>query len=138
VSSQVGVACIVIRDDETRPVLLLRRAFGRFDGEWCFVAGTARPDEPPREAAKRELEEETGLRAPDLIELSLYEEPGCEEPGNEEPGLELHVFVARLVGVGNVRLDSEHSEYEWVTFEQALDRLPLEAQRSALLEARAT
>ena len=65
-----GIGCIVLRDDPGRPVLLLRRAFGRYDGQWCFVAGTVEHPESPREAAERELLEETGLSGARLEEMN--------------------------------------------------------------------
>jgi 8-oxo-dGTP diphosphatase len=54
----VGVAVIVRRGDE---VLLGRRA-GSYRGQWCIPCGYVEWDEDLRDAARREFEEETGLR----------------------------------------------------------------------------
>ena len=54
----VGVAVVVQRHGE---VLLGRRA-GSYRGLWCIPCGYVEWDEDVREAACRELEEETGLR----------------------------------------------------------------------------
>lgn len=54
----VGVA-VVLRDG---PLILLgRRARGRYAGLWCVPCGYVEWDEDVREAARRELHEETGL-----------------------------------------------------------------------------
>lgn len=53
----VGVAVIVMRNDE---ILLVRR-IGSYEGMWCIPCGHLEWDEEVREAAEREMLEETGL-----------------------------------------------------------------------------
>ena len=57
----VGVA-IIVRDAEGR-VLLGKRAVGWGAGKWCIPCGSLEWGEDVREAAARELREETGVRA---------------------------------------------------------------------------
>ena len=54
----VGVAVVVAMDDR---VLLGRRARGPSAGKWCFPCGYVEWDEDIRDAARREMAEETGL-----------------------------------------------------------------------------
>jgi ADP-ribose pyrophosphatase YjhB (NUDIX family) len=54
----VGVAVIII---EGGRVLLGRRARGWKAGQWCFPCGYVEWDEDVRDAARREVAEETGL-----------------------------------------------------------------------------
>lgn len=54
-------AHVVVHDDEE--VLLLDEPIPQHEGVWSLPGGHARPDEHPRVAGLRELEEETGLRA---------------------------------------------------------------------------
>lgn len=55
----VGVAVIIVENDE----LLLVRRLGSYEGQWCIPCGHLEWDEEVREAAQRELKEETGLLA---------------------------------------------------------------------------
>ena len=53
-------------------ILLIKRANDPFKGKWALPGGFMDMDETPKEAAIRELEEETGLQIPDLIQFKTY------------------------------------------------------------------
>ena len=56
------VDCVVFgMDDEHLKVMLIQRALPPFEGEWALPGGFVRVEETVDEAARRELEEETGL-----------------------------------------------------------------------------
>jgi 8-oxo-dGTP diphosphatase len=65
------VDCVVFGlDDEELKVMLIQRALAPFEGQWALPGGFVRVDETLEQAARRELEEETGLR--DIFLEQLY------------------------------------------------------------------
>jgi len=66
--SSVPTTSVLVRDGDE--VLLVQRAAGRDAGRWDLPAGHPEYDEPAREAAARELHEETALAVdPGALEL---------------------------------------------------------------------
>src|SRR5688500_16352073 len=59
-------------DDEDLKVLLIQRGLAPFEGTWALPGGFVRVDETLEEAARRELEEETGLRQVFLEQLYTF------------------------------------------------------------------
>jgi len=73
---------VVLVTREARPrVLLIRRKHDPFAGKWAFPGGFVDEGERPADAARRELHEETGLRAEDLEQLYTAGDPGRDPRG---------------------------------------------------------
>jgi 8-oxo-dGTP diphosphatase len=67
------VDCVVFGlDDEDLKVMLIQRGLPPFEGEWALPGGFVRVDETLDDAARRELEEETGLRKVFLEQLYTF------------------------------------------------------------------
>ena len=70
----VDVVIFTIRNDELK-VLLIKRALEPFNGQWALPGGFVEMDESLLDAAKRELQEETGVDAAYLEQLYTFGEP---------------------------------------------------------------
>lgn len=67
------VDCVVFGlDQNDLKVMLIQRDLAPFEGEWALPGGFVRIDETVDEAARRELEEETGLRSIFLEQLYTF------------------------------------------------------------------
>jgi ADP-ribose pyrophosphatase len=110
-----GAAVILPVLADGRVCLLRNERFVTGETLWELPAGTLEPDEPPEQAARRELEEETGYQAARWRKLAeFYASPGVM---NEI----LHLFVAEDLSPGPTRHEAdEQIETHLVAFEQAL------------------
>ncbi len=65
--------CVVFGlDDEELKVMLIQRGLAPVEGKWALPGGFVRVDETLEEAARRELEEETGLHKVFLEQLYTF------------------------------------------------------------------
>lgn len=115
--------------------LLMRRADL---GVWQWVAGGGEDVETPREAARRELEEETGyLQEPTELDsrsaIPVIDVCGSLAYGVKRPILMEFAFAAEVTFTA-VRISEEHTEVAWLTYEEARSRLNWDSNRTALWE----
>ena len=111
---KIRIACVVINGDE---ILLLHRSSEL--ALWEFPAGTMKFGEQPEQTAKRELLEETGMKA---AFKGLFASNSCTwKSGNDD----VHeVVVAYLFEAHDKKVDitknvePEHSEYKWIKINQ--------------------
>jgi dihydroneopterin triphosphate diphosphatase len=133
-----SVQVVIFAQAETGVEYLLLRRVASHGGFWQPVTGSLEEDETHREAAAREVEEETGIRhrEGDLIELGVVNvfeiaprwrvkyAPGVTH--NEE------VCFALKADKCEVRIDPiEHEAYTWVDYDTALQMLYWESNKRA-------
>lgn len=124
----------VRRREGTLEVLLLRRAAGtRCTGAWEAVHGHIEAGESPVAAARRELQEETGLAPERWYNLSRVE--SFYQHRLDEVAL-VPVFVALVGAADAVALSSEHDDSAWLAFDGAADRCAWPRERRALEDIR--
>ncbi|MDA3872016.1 MAG: NUDIX domain-containing protein [Candidatus Marinimicrobia bacterium] len=109
--------------------LIMKRNKGlQYEGIYHCVHGKIDENESAWAAALRELKEETGL-IPDSFFVTDFTSNFYEaEPDrfNLVP-----VFVADVKSV-SVKLSKEHSEYNWLTFEEAMQQVAWENHKKAI------
>lgn len=113
----VGIVDVVVLSATRRArdpwrVLTLRRAVGvRCTGAWELVHGSIEPGESPGEAARREVQEETGLHVERLYNVtvnSFY----LHQSDTIQMAL---VFAAVVSGDAPISLGVEHDASAWRT-----------------------
>jgi 8-oxo-dGTP pyrophosphatase MutT (NUDIX family) len=128
-TSLVDVYVLRMRGDSIECLALRRAVGGRCPGSWESVHGHLERAEKPASAAARELEEETGLTALRLYNLSRVEV--FYQHRSDEVAL-IPVFAAFVAPDAAVRLGSEHDSFEWLTPAAARLRFAWPRERRAL------
>lgn len=98
-------------------------------GYWNLVAGGVEQGEAPAAAARRELEEESGLSSPARFE-SLPLELGYVRP--EGMRITMHTFLAEAPAGFEPVLNEEHVDYCWCSAGEAGDLLAYPEPRVAV------
>ena len=112
-----GSAVMMAVDDQNRLLLVRQYRLPAEDFLWELPAGRLDPGEQPRDAAVRELKEETGYQAEEWTELASY----FPSPGFLQE--RMTVFLARKLTAGKQNvMDDERIETRWFTVEE-LDRM---------------
>lgn len=84
-----GAACVLPVDDDGAVTLIRQYRHCAAGYLWEAPAGTRQPGESPRDCAVRELAEEAGLVARDLVEVgAVFTAPGFTDE-------KIHLFIAR-------------------------------------------
>jgi bis(5'-nucleosidyl)-tetraphosphatase len=103
-------------------------------GHWDFPKGAVEQGETEQQAAIREIKEETGIQIANFI-------PGfrknIEYHYRRRGGLSHKrvVFFLAKSSTDQVQISFEHSGYDWITIEEAINRLTFENARKVLRDA---
>lgn len=109
--------------------LVLERSAGK-GGGWQVVTGRVEAGESPEAAARREVEEETGLAVLRVVDLGL----DCGFTGYDGRRYRERSFAVEVDG--EHRLSQEHLKGEWLAHAEARTRLTWDENRRALDAAR--
>ena len=106
---------------------------------WQAISGGVEDDETLIETVKREVFEETGIEANDIFELSSVSSiPVVNITGKFSWGNDLYVVTEHSFGVfaenNDIKLSSEHKQYEWFPFDEAYEKLEFDSNKTALWE----
>jgi 8-oxo-dGTP diphosphatase len=117
---RIGVSACVWRDGK---VLLVERGKEPWKGKWSLPGGSLEFGETVREAARRELEEETGIEA-DLVKLVDVDDAIMRD---EKGGLIAHYSIVCFTGHwrrGEAEARDDVSRVQWAEPDM-LDRLDM-------------
>lgn len=123
-----------------REYLLIRYPSGHFD----YARGHLEGSETKKEAALREVEEETGIREVQLYDKEFHSKFFYVAKGNErerriseKKGVtifkEVYVYPGKVANK-DVRLSYEHTEYVWLPYEEALVKVTFANAKRILTE----
>lgn len=119
----VGVSVVLLKKiDHTYKVLLMKRNSSVLQDEWCYIGGGIEEGEKAWEAALREVREETGIKLEALYTSNKFEQFYSY---TEEYIYMAPVFVGYVSGDQEVTLNDEHKQYEWLDFNDAIERVTL-------------
>lgn len=114
-----GIAAL-IWSPTTKQYLLLRRSEEKdfAIGAWECVTGRVEQGEDFEDALRREVYEELGVQVQiDHILGTTHFYRGEPVPENEFVGV---IYLCSLMDPGSIRIGAEHSEYRWLSADQAI------------------
>ncbi|MCM3782012.1 NUDIX domain-containing protein [Neobacillus mesonae] len=118
-----GIAVVLLKNTPRgHKVLLLERASSVLSGIWCYIGGAIEEGETAWEAAIREIREETGITTVSLFTSNKFDQ---FYSAKENYIYIAPVFVGYVDDDQDVILNNEHSKYEWLTFNEAIERVTL-------------
>lgn len=121
----------VVDEDKTIRYLLIKRT-PQDGGYWQPVTGTLNDGERLLDCARRELNEETGIRAEDIIDISevLYKFDWKNKHGDTI--LEFVYAVQYPANTEIILSPEEHDDYKWCSFNEAMETLYTGNNKNAL------
>ena len=112
--------------------------FLRKSNVWQGISGGVEDDESLIDTIKREVFEETGNIISDILELSsITFIPVVDVVGDYIFGDGVYVIPEYSFGVeccGNIVLSSEHKDYKWMLYDEAINCLEYDSNKTALWE----
>ena len=103
-------------------------------GHWDFPKGHVEKDEAIVCAARRELEEETGISRVEIIDGFDERIHYCFKQDKELVSKDVHFFLGE-VNSAKVVLSDEHQGFEWLPFRQAIEKLTFDNAKDLLKKA---
>lgn len=129
IRSRAVAAVILAGRGEAARVLVLQRNKNTSRGLWSLIMGRLERGESAAEAIRREIAEETGIKAEALYTT------GCVDTFFNAGANSIEmmpIFCAPFAKAPDVTLDHEHLAYRWLSFAEAIEALAYPGQREAL------
>lgn len=128
---EVSAGCILFRErSDKREYLLLKSR----PGDWEFPKGGVEGEEELQQTVLREVEEETGLENVKLLDGFRDDYDYEFTFGGDVIQKTVHLFLAKAFEP-DVDISTEHSDYQWRTYDQAINTLSHDSTKRILREA---
>ncbi|MEF3354096.1 NUDIX domain-containing protein [Paenibacillus sp. GYB006] len=125
-----GIAVVLLKNTPCGyKVLLLKRDTPVLRGVWCYIGGGIEEGEKAWETALREIREETGITKVSLFTSNKFDQ---FYSAKEDYIYVAPVFVGYVDDDQEVILNNEHTEYEWLTFTEAIERVSIPGNEEVL------
>lgn len=124
---------LLFRDDEIKKYLLLHYPAGH----WDYPKGHIEENETEKDAAVRELREETGVKEEEFELIDGFKE--TIDYFYKKRGELSHKQVIYLLGKTDkekVKISREHQGHTWLPYDEAIDKLTFKNARDVLKEAK--
>ncbi|MBI5797346.1 NUDIX domain-containing protein [Candidatus Woesearchaeota archaeon] len=103
-------------------------------GHWGFSKGHKEEGEEPLETARRELFEETGIKAFYIVKDFQEKEEYFFKKEGKTVHKEVIYFLAETPET-EAKLSEEHTEYKWLDYQQAMNLLTFKETKELLKKA---
>jgi len=100
----------VLRLEELPEILLIQRKDPPFQEKWALPGGFLEMEETLEETARRELMEETGIRAAELIRFDTYDKPERDPRGRTITQVFIMIWKAEM---GIPKAGSDAANLQW-------------------------
>jgi 8-oxo-dGTP pyrophosphatase MutT (NUDIX family) len=104
-------------------------------GHWDFVKGNVELGETEQETVVRELQEETGIADATFVE-GFREKISYFYKRQGSMVYKEVIFFLMETNQTKVKLSFEHIGFDWLTYEQAMEKLTFKNARDVLLKSR--
>ncbi|MFF2754454.1 NUDIX pyrophosphatase [Psychrobacillus sp. NPDC058041] len=126
-----GIATVLLKKIENEyKVLLFKRATSILKDVWCYIGGSIEKGEKAWEAAIREIKEETGITLLELYTSNKFDQIYSPK---ENYIYVAPVFVGYIDEQQDVKLNYEHSDYQWLSIDEAIETVSLPGNDEVLM-----
>jgi ADP-ribose pyrophosphatase YjhB (NUDIX family) len=127
-----AVGCVVVKDGK---ILLVKRGYPPREGMWAIPGGVIEVGETVVEAAVRELEEETGIRAEPMGVVGVYNAIVRDEDGK----VRYHFVIIDILFnpdtvTGVPRAGGDAVDISWIPLEEVIKRNDVTGSTKKLVE----
>ncbi len=129
---ETSAGAVIFHEDVTNSRMFLVLHYPA--GHWDFPKGALERGETEQQAAKREIFEETGLKI-DVFYPEFRRQIDYQYRRQDGMSHKRVIFFLAKSDTQKVRISFEHSGFDWLKFDQAMQRLTFENARGVLKEA---